>query len=192
MATVTNATSARASLLRDLGASQAASIVVGVVIGSGIFLVPAEMMQAAGSARLVYLAWIVGGIFSFFGAVTYAQLGAMKPQSGGEYVYIRDTYGPLAGFLVGWTWMLVIKPSSLAAISTGIVRILGSFSVLSFLILPGGQLTWSGKVVAIAFVTFISVVNYFGVRRAGNFQLAFTILKITLVVVIASLAFNSC
>jgi amino acid permease len=75
-------------LLRELGAAQAASIVVGVVIGSGIFLVPAEMMRAAGSAKLVYLAWIVGGIFSFCGAVTYAELGAMKPQAGGEYVYI--------------------------------------------------------------------------------------------------------
>ena len=82
MATVTNTISTRPGLVRDLGASQAASIVVGVVIGSGIFLVPAEMMQAAGSARLVYLAWIVGGIFSFCGAVTYAQLGAMKPQAG--------------------------------------------------------------------------------------------------------------
>ena len=108
------------TLVRDLGAAHAASIVVGVVIGSGIFLVPAEMMQAAGSARLVYLAWIVGGIFSFFGAVTYAELGAMKPQAGGEYVYIRDAYGPLAGFLCGWTWTIVVKPSSLAAISTGI------------------------------------------------------------------------
>jgi len=179
------------SLLRELGASHAASIVIGVVIGSGIFLVPAEMMQAAGSAKLVYLAWIVGGVFSFFGAVSYAQLGAMKPQAGGEYVYIRDAFGPLAGFLVGWTWTLVIKPSSLAAISTGIVRILGSFSVLSFLILPGGQLTLSGKVVGIAFVTFISIVNYVGIRRAGNFQLAFTILKIALILVIAALAFSS-
>src|SRR5438477_2810483 len=114
------------SLLRELGASHAASIVIGVVIGSGIFLVPAEMMQAAGSAKLVYLAWIVGGVFSFFGAVTYAQLGAMKPQSGGEYVYIRDAYGPLAGFLCGWTWTLVIKPSSLAAISTGVIWILAN------------------------------------------------------------------
>jgi basic amino acid/polyamine antiporter, APA family len=182
---------AKPSLLRELGASHAASIVIGVVIGSGIFLVPAEMMQAAGSAKLVYLAWIVGGVFSFFGAVTFAQLGAMKPQSGGEYVYTRDAFGPLAGFLVGWTWTIVIKPSSLAAISTGIVRILGSFSALSFLMLPGGQLTSSGKVVAIAFVTFISVINYVGVRRAGNFQLAFTILKIVLILVIALLAFTS-
>src|SRR5438270_12838841 len=140
MATATNATSTRTGLLRDLGASQAASIVVGVVIGSGIFLVPAEMMQAAGSARLVYLAWIVGGIFSFCGAVTYAQLGAMKPQSGGEYVYIRDAYGPLAGFLTGWTWTVVVKPSSLAAVSTGIVRIMGSFPSLAFLTCTGGHL----------------------------------------------------
>jgi len=181
----------RPALLRDLGAPQAISIVVGVVIGSGIFLVPAEMMQAAGSARLVYLAWIVGGIFSFFGAVTYAQLGAMKPQAGGEYIYIRDAFGPLPGFLCGWAWTVVIKPSSLAAISTGIVRILGSFHSFSFLMLPAGQLTASGKVVAIAFVAFISTVNYVGVRRAGNFQLAFTVLKIALIVVIAAIAFTS-
>src|SRR5438874_13828510 len=160
MPTATNATSTRAALLRDLGASQAASIVVGVVIGSGIFLVPAEMMQAAGSARLVYLAWIVGGIFSFFGAVTYAQLGAMKPQSGGEYVYIRDAYGPLAGFLTGWTWTAVVKPSSLAAISTGVVRVLANFPSFSFLTVPGGLLTMSGKLIAVGFVLLVSLINY--------------------------------
>src|SRR5207253_10245102 len=86
-------------LLRELGAAHAASIVVGVVIGSGIFLVPAEMMQAAGSARPVYLAWIVGGILSFFGALTYVEVGVMKPQAGGECVYSRDAYGPLPGLL---------------------------------------------------------------------------------------------
>src|SRR5712691_2482370 len=120
-------------LARDLGASHATAIVVGTIIGSGIFLVTAEMMQAAGSAKLVYLAWIVGGILSFFGTLTYAELGAMKPQAGGEYVYIRDAYGPLPGFLCGWTWTIVVKPSSLAAISTGIVQILGSLPALSFL-----------------------------------------------------------
>src|SRR5437660_4129568 len=124
---------ARPELVRELNASHAASIVVGVVIGSGIFLVPAEMMQAAGSAKLVYLAWIVGGVFSFFGAMTYAELGAMKPQAGGEYVYIRDAYGPLAGFLCGWTWAVIVQPSSLAAISIGVVRILANFSPLAFL-----------------------------------------------------------
>jgi APA family basic amino acid/polyamine antiporter len=179
-------------LLRELGPAQTASIVVGVVIGSGIFLVPAEMMQAAGSARLVYLAWIVGGIFSFFGALTYAELGAMKPQAGGEYVYIRDAYGPLAGFLCGWTWTIVVKPSSLAAIAIGIVRILANFPQLSFLSIHIGSspFTW-GQLAAIAFVFFISAINYTGVRRAGNFQLAFTLLKIILIVGIAVLAFST-
>src|SRR5580704_16548976 len=92
-------TQARPELARDLGVSHAGAIVVGTIIGSGIFLVPAEMMQAVGSAKLVYLAWLVGGLLSFFGALTYAELGAMKPQAGGEYVYVRDGYGPLAGFL---------------------------------------------------------------------------------------------
>jgi basic amino acid/polyamine antiporter, APA family len=192
MATATNTTTSPSSLLRDLGASQAASVVVGVVIGSGIFLVPAEMMQAAGSARLVYLAWIVGGILSFCGAVTYAQLGVMKPQSGGEYVYIRDAYGPLAGFLTGWTWTVVVKPTSLAAISTGVVRILANLPPLVFLSARMGNIpvTW-GQLVAMGFVIFVSLINYIGVRRAGNFQLAFTVLKIVLIVAIAALAFSA-
>jgi basic amino acid/polyamine antiporter, APA family len=180
------------ALLRELGAAHAASIVVGVVIGSGIFLVPAEMMQAAGSARLVYLAWIVGGILSFFGALTYAELGAMKPQAGGEYIYIRDAYGPLPGFLCGWTWTIVVKPSSLAAIAIGIVRILANFSALSVLSVHIGHslITW-GQLVAIGFVFFISAINYVGIRRAGNFQLAFTLLKVVLIVAIAALALSA-
>jgi len=192
MATQTKTAPAAGGLVRDLGAAHAASIVVGVVIGSGIFLVPTEMIQAAGSARLVYLAWIVGGIFSFFGAVTYAQLGAMKPEAGGEYVYIRDAWGPLAGFLTGWTWTLVIKPTSLAAISVGIVRILANLPALAFLSRRAGPLPLTlGQLVAMGFVLFVSLVNYIGVRRAGNFQLAFTALKIVLIVAIAALAFSA-
>src|SRR5512135_551345 len=91
------------NLVRDLGASHATALVVGTVIGSGIFLVPAEMIQAVGTARLVFAAWIVGGLLSFAGALTYAELGAMKPQTSGEYVYIRDAYGPLLAFLYSWT-----------------------------------------------------------------------------------------
>jgi basic amino acid/polyamine antiporter, APA family len=75
---------------------------------------------------------MVGGLLSFFGALTYAELGAMKPQAGGEYVYVRDAYGPLAGFLYSWTWFLIAKPASIATITTGLVRILGTFPVFSF------------------------------------------------------------
>lgn len=72
----------RGQLVRDLGATHSWAVVVGTIIGSGIFLVPAEMMQAVGSSGLVYLAWVVGGLLSFFGALTYAELGAMKPEAG--------------------------------------------------------------------------------------------------------------
>jgi basic amino acid/polyamine antiporter, APA family len=178
-------------LLRELGPAQATSVVVGVVIGSGIFLVPAEMMQAAGSAKLVFLAWIVGGILSFFGALTYSELGVMKPQAGGEYVYIRDAYGPLAGFLCGWTWTVVVKPSSLAAISTGIVQVLGNLASLSFLTAGGTHLTLPGQMAAAIVVLLICAINYVGIRRAGNFQLVFTLLKIVLIAGIAAIAFAS-
>src|SRR6266852_9331411 len=120
-------------LLRELNVGHAVAIVVGTVIGSGIFRVPGTMMRDVGSAKVVYLAWIVGGLLSFFGALTYSELGAMKPQAGGEYVYVRDAYGPLAGFLYAWTWFLIAKPASIATITTGLVRILGTFSVFSFL-----------------------------------------------------------
>src|SRR5712664_4099019 len=134
----TNAT--KPELARDLGLSHAGAVVVGTIIGSGIFLVPSEMMQAVGSARLVYLAWIVGGLLSFFGALTYAELGAVRPWAGGEYVYIRDSYGPLLGFLYGWTWFLIAKPASIATVTTGIVRILSSFE--AFRGLSSTLFTW--------------------------------------------------
>src|SRR5438105_15702352 len=119
-------------LVRDLGLSASIAIVVGTIIGSGIFRVPGAMMASVGSAKMVYLAWIVGGLLSFFGALTYAELGAMKPQAGGEYVYVRDAYGPLLGFLYAWTWFVIAKPASVATIATGLVRILGTFPIFSF------------------------------------------------------------
>src|SRR5436853_2865910 len=160
----------RPELARDLGLSHAGAVVVGTIIGSGIFLVPAEMMQAVGSARLVYLAWMVGGVLSFFGALTYAELGAMKPQAGGEYVYVRDAYGPLLGFLYGWTWFLIAKPASIATITTGLVRILGTFPAFSFFsrsVLNSSFTITYGQLVAIGATILISALNYLVVRRAG-------------------------
>jgi len=191
MPALEQSSSTQPGLIRDLGVTHAASVVIGIIVGSGIFLVPADMMQAAGSARVVFLAWVVGGVFSLCGAITYAQLGAMKPQAGGDYVYIRDAFGPLAGFLSAWIWTIIVKPSSLAAMSTGVVRVLGNFSALSFLITPDGHLTTAGKLVAIAFVAFVSALNYTGIRRAGDFQRVFTFIKIVVIVVIAGLAFTA-
>ena len=194
MAQLPNSHSAAPTLSRDLGVSHATALVVGTLIGSGIFLVPAEMMQAVGSAALVYLAWIVGGVLSFAGALTYAELGAMKPQAGGEYVYIRDAYGPLPGFLYAWTTFAISKPASVATITTGLVRILGTFPALAFLnhaaIRSPFVITY-GQLVAIAAAAFVTWLNYIGVKRAGEFQLLFTMLKVAMIVSVGLLAFSA-
>ncbi|MFZ3341577.1 MAG: amino acid permease [Terriglobales bacterium] len=188
----------RPELARDLKLSHAGAIVVGTIIGSGIFLVPQEMMQAVGSARVVYLAWVVGGILSFFGALTYAELGAMKPQAGGEYVYVRDAYGPLAGFLYGWTWFLIAKPASIATITTGLVRTLATFPAFAFF----SQNCFSmssfshpfavtyGQLAAIVAAMAITWLNYIGVRKAGEFQLLFTLLKVAIILAIVAVGFT--
>ena len=166
---------------------------VGTIIGSGIFLVPREMMQAVGSARVVYLAWVVGGLLSFFGALTYAELGAMKPQAGGEYVYVRDAYGPLAGFLYAWTWFLIAKPASIATVTTGLVRILATFPVFSFFSQPCVTHPFTinyGQLVAIGAAVLVSWLNYIGVRKAGEFQFLFTLLKVAIILGIVAVGFS--
>jgi len=198
----------RPELARDLGLSHAGAVVVGTIIGSGIFLVPTEMMQAVGSARVVYLAWVVGGLLSFFGALTYAELGAMKPQAGGEYVYVRDAYGPLPGFLYAWTWFLIAKPASIATVTTGLVRILETFPVFSFFSqacfshASFSQTSFShastshpftvtyGQLVAIGATVLVSWLNYIGVRRAGEFQFLFTLLKVAIILGIVTVGFS--
>ena len=183
---------------RDLEVRHAAALVVGIIIGSGIFLVPTEMMQAVGSARLVFLAWIVGGVLSFFGAVTYAELGAMKPGAGGEYIYVRDAYGPLLGFLYAWTWMTIGKPASIATVSIGMVRVLGNFPLLGFFrteILGFGILSerisiTMGHAFAATVVVLLTALNYIGVRKAGEFQVVFTVLKVLMIVAIAVVCFG--
>ncbi|SRR6266568_322279 len=184
----------QSQLRRELNVWHATAIVVGTIIGSGIFLVPAEMMQAAGSASLVYLAWIVGAGLSLFGALTYAELGSRRPYTGGSYVYVRDAYGPLAGFLCAWSTFLITQPASIATIAVGLIRILGSFerlhclSTAIFVIRGTGNrvlMVTNGQLLAISTVILITALNYFGVRRSGDFQLLFTSLKVMVIVGIA-------
>src|SRR6266404_3862389 len=171
-------------LARELGLSASVAVVVGTIIGSGIFRVPSTMTIAVGSPKIVFIAWIVGGFLSFFGALTYAELGAMKPQAGGEYVYIRDAYGPLMGFLYAWTWLLIAKPASIATITTGLTDALSAVPSFHFLASSAGPLTWA-QWTAIAATIFISLINYVGVRRAGMFQVVFTTLKVAMILAIA-------
>jgi APA family basic amino acid/polyamine antiporter len=184
--------SAPADLPRVLGASQATAIVVGTIIGSGIFLVPSEMMRDTGSSALVYLAWIVGGLLSLFGAMTYAELGSMLPYAGGEYVYLRGAYGDTTAFLYMWTWFAVAKPASIAAVTSGLARTLGVFPAFHWLTAPvaGLPLLWS-QIFAIGVTWFMTGLNYLGIKKAGDFQLVFTILKGILILIVVVFCFAS-
>lgn len=181
-------------LPRVLGPWGAISVVAGTIIGSGIFLVPQEMMRAAGSSSLVYLAWIAAGLLSLFGAMTYAELAAMRPFAGGEYVYIRDAYGELPSFLYMWTWFSVAKPASIASSAIGAIQVLGIFAVFGWLNRPLSASPWHlewGQIAAIALTWLITGLNYLGLRRAGVFQLVFTVLKIVLILAIVFFCFIS-
>ena len=181
-------------LERVLGLSQSTAIVVGTIIGSGIFLVPQEMMRAVGHSSLVYLAWITGGLLSLFGAMTYAELAARMPEAGGEYVYLRRAYGDLPAFLYMWTWFAVAKPASIATVTIGLARTLALFPALKWLdhiaIAAPIPLAWS-QLFAISMTWLMTGLNYIGIRRAANFQLVFTWLKVLLVLVIAITCFAS-
>lgn len=178
-------------LPRVLNASHATSIVVGIIIGSGIFLVPREMMAAVGSSGMVYAVWIVGGLLSLFGAMTYAEIAAQRPKYGGEYAFIREAYGDLMGFLYMWTWITVAKPASIATIAAGLARVLATFSIFSFLMRPAfAHLLWS-QIFAIAMTWLITGLNILGTRKSGNVQLALTWLKILLILVIAGVCFGA-
>ncbi len=174
-------------LPRVLNASHATSIVVGIVIGSGIFLVPREMMAAVGSSVTVYAVWIVGGLLSLFGAMTYAEIAAARPKYGGEYAFLREAYGDLTAFVFMWTQVTIAKPSSVASIAAGVVRVLGNFSAFSFLsgtVLP--HLVY-GQLVAIAFVWLITGLNILGTRKAGNIQRMLMGLKVAMVLAVAGI-----
>ncbi len=186
--------SERADLPRVLSVGAATAIVVGTIIGSGIFLVPYEMMRATGSGSLVYLAWIAGGLLSLFGALTYAELAAMMPQTGGEYVFLRNAYGDLPAFLYMWTWFAVAKPASIASITMGLTRTLGILHAFSWLdrvlVVSPLEVRWS-QVFAIAAAWLITGLNYLGMKKAGAFQLFFTWLKVLLVLTIIVYCFES-
>ena len=118
----------------------------------------------------------------------------MKPQAGGEYVYIRDAYGPLPAFLYAWTWFIVAKPGSIATIATGIVRILGTFPALAFFSQAAIRMPFVvtyGQLVAILAAVLITWLNYIGVKKAGEFQLVFTILKVVMIVGVGVVGFTA-
>src|SRR5580692_11391921 len=120
-------TTNRRELVRGLDLSATTALVVGTIIGTGIFLKSAKMAQAVGTPSLVLLAWVAAGLLSLAGALSYAELGAMLPAAGGEYVYLRAAYGDLPAFLFGWMRVVVGSTGSLASYAAGFAIFLGAF-----------------------------------------------------------------
>jgi APA family basic amino acid/polyamine antiporter len=187
-----------AGLARELGAWDSTLITVGSVIGTGIFLVTSDLARAVPHAGVILAVWIAGGLLSLAGALTYAELGAMFPGAGGIYLFLREAYGPLAGFLYGWAAFLVIMSGGVAAIAVGAAQYLGYFFPFSS---PGNRLagatilgwSWSlsgGQVVAAGLILALTVVNHFGVRGGARMQNLLTAIKIGAILLFVVVGFG--
>src|SRR5258708_1902096 len=157
---VSAASQSPAQLRRVLGMRDLVLMIIGTVIGSGIFFVPGAILRAVGnSVPLALAVWLAGGLLSLLGALTYGELSAMKPQAGGLYVYIRDCFGAFPAFLFGWTLFFVISSGSIATLAVAFGNYLGEFMPLS---------PWSIKAVAIAMIFTITAVDVLATRASAN------------------------
>lgn len=161
-------------LPRVLTLTDVISIVVGGVIGSGIFLVPAKIASEVKAPLLMLLVWVVGGFLSFLGALSFAEIGAAMPEAGGMYVYLREAYGPLLSFLFGWTLFLVIDSGAIATLA---VAFSANYLPYFFKMTP-----LMSKIVAVIFIAFLAAVNYVGVRWGANLQNLLTLIKVAAIV----------
>jgi APA family basic amino acid/polyamine antiporter len=171
----------RVNLPRVLGLWDVIAIVIGGVIGSGIFLVPKSIATVLPSPLLMLSVWVFGGLLSFFGALAFAELGAAMPEAGGMYVFLREAYGPLLSFLFGWTLFLIIDSGAIATLTVAFAsRYLPYFFKMSPLVI---------KAVSVAFIVFLAAVNIAGVRAGANLQNALTIIKTAALVIVSGIIF---
>jgi APA family basic amino acid/polyamine antiporter len=177
-------------LTRRLGLFDSAMMMMGIVIGSGIFLTTGEIAEDIPSAFLILLAWLVGGLLILAGALTYAELGVSLPEAGGQYVYLREAYGHLYGFLFGWKMFLVNMTGSIAALGVGFAEYFGKFfpylsteeiifsTQISFLKYSFPYSLSRGQIVAVVVIVVLSAVNYLGVGVGKTIQNVLTVIKI--------------
>lgn len=173
--------SAGRDLARTLDQKDLVLVVIGTVIGSGIWLVPGAVLQStAGDPGLALTVWLVGGIFSLLGALTFAELGAMHPDSGGSYTYVREAFGALPAFLLGWTLFLAINTGSMATLAVAFANYAGEFA-------PLGPL--ARRLVAAAMIALVAALNIRGTRQAASVQNWSTGLKVGVILLLAASGF---
>jgi basic amino acid/polyamine antiporter, APA family len=165
-------------LRRILGLWDLVLMIIGTVIGSGIFLVPGAVLRAVGnSVPLGLSVWLAGGILSLLGALTYGELSSMKPRAGGLYVYIRDCFGPFPAFLFGWTLFFVISSGSIATLAVAFGNYLGEFVQLSAL---------GTKIVALLVILMITAVNVRGTRQSADLLNVTTAIKVAAILLVSA------
>src|SRR5204863_8185868 len=163
---------ARVLTLRDL-----VLIVVGTTIGSGIFTVPGSVLrQSGGDLGVALVVWVVGSVLALLGALTFGELGAMLPDAGGSYVYVREAFGPLPAFLLGWTLFLAINTGSTATLAVAFANYLGELVPLAPTV---------HKLAGVAMIAAVATVNIRGVRQAASVQNWSTALKVTAIFALA-------
>jgi len=173
---------APATLPRVLGFWDVVGIVIGGVIGSGIFLVPADVARQVEFPLLILAVWIIGGGLCFFGALSFAELGAAYPQAGGMYVYLREAYGPLIAFLFGWTLFLVIDSGATATLAVAFAsKYLGHF-------FPNMS-PLTEKIIAAIFILFLMSVNYVGARWGALLQNLLTAIKFVAIIAVCAIVY---
>ncbi|MFH0901459.1 MAG: amino acid permease, partial [Pseudomonadota bacterium] len=170
--------------VRGLGMWDATAIVAGGMIGSGIFIVSQDVAARVGSPGWLLIVWAITGLMTVAGALSYAELAAMFPQAGGQYVYLREAYGPLCGFLYGWTLFLVIQSGSIAAVAVAFSKYL---SIVTNSV-GGHSIGTSGeRVIAIGLIALLTAVNCVGLAAGKWVQNVFTALKAATLVVLVVL-----
>jgi APA family basic amino acid/polyamine antiporter len=169
-------------LPRVLGLFDIVGIVVGTMIGSGIFIVPATIAIGVQSPLLLLLVWVVGGLLTFFGALTLAELGAAYPEAGGIYVYLREAYGHLIGFLFGWANFLIIDSGTIATLA---VAFSSKYLPYFFNLSP-----WASKGIAILFIAFLATINCIGVRAGAFLQDFLTMIKVVALISVIVIVFG--
>jgi len=169
-----------AQLLRVLGLREATSIVMGIMIGTGIFLVPAAITRAMGTRNGALSVWAVAGLFSLFGALSFAELAAMMPQAGGQYVFLREAYGPLLGYLCGWSFFVATQTGGISVLAVGFAEYVNEFLPLT----PGEM-----KAAAALAIAALTAINYLGIRQGGLVQSVLTGLNVGALVALILLGY---
>lgn len=181
------------TMRRSLGLFDSTMLVVGSMIGSGVFIVSADIARTVGSPLYLLLIWLITGVMTIIAALSYGELAAMMPKAGGQYVYLREAYNPFVGFLYGWTLFMVIQTGTIAAVAVAFAKFMGVlvpwFSEKNVLFEILRLKISAAQLMAIFSLIVLTTINYFGIKNGKWMQVTFTLTKIVTITGLIILGF---